>query len=108
MHDDDDEEEQNLAPKFLYTSSDLEVMEGSQVRINCRVSGRPAPDVRWQLNGQPLSQDDRHKVVVNESGFHTMLIANTKMTDAGLIRCVAKNRSGVAEFEVGERLTTRR
>ena len=26
-----DEEEQNLAPKFLFTSADLEVTEGSQV-----------------------------------------------------------------------------
>jgi hypothetical protein len=75
----------------------------SQVRINCRVTGRPAPEVNWFLKSGHLVQDDRHKMVINESGFHTLVIADTRMGDAGVIRCVAKNRSGVAEFQVEKR-----
>ena len=44
------------------------------------------------------------KMVVNESGFHTMLLSDARMSDAGAIRCVAKNRSGVAEFQVKKKM----
>ena len=70
------------------------------MRVNCRVAGRPAPDVNWHVNGSRAVQDARHKMVVNESGFHTMLVSDARMSDAGAVRCVAKNRSGVAEFQV--------
>ena len=41
-----DPEDQALAPRFSHTSSaDLEVFEGDQLRVNCRVSGRPPPGV---------------------------------------------------------------
>ena len=71
-----------------------------QVRVNCRVAGRPAPDVNWHVNGWRAVHYARHKMVVNESGFHTMLVSDARMSDAGAVRCVAKNRSGVAEFQV--------
>ena len=75
----------------------------AQVRVNCRVAGRPAPDVSWHVNGTRAVQDARHKMVVNESGFHTMLVSDARLGDAGAVRCVAKNRSGVAEFQVRTR-----
>ena len=64
------------------------------------MAGRPAPDVNWHVNGSRAVQDARHKMVVNESGFHTILVSDARMSDAGAVRCVAKNRSGVAEFQV--------
>ena len=70
------------------------------VRINCKVSGRPQPDIQWYLNGQRLIQDDRHKVIVNEAGSHALLITKTVLTDSGSIACIASNRSGEAAFQV--------
>ena len=74
--------------------------EGDSARINCRVSGRPPPDIQWFLNGQRLIQDDRHKVIVNEVGSHALLITKTILSDNGSIACVASNRSGEAAFQV--------
>ena len=97
-----DEEDQSLAPRFLKTAiGQLEVTEGDSARINCRVSGRPPPDIQWYLNGQRLIQDDRHKVIVNEAGSHSLLITKTILSDTGSIACVATNRSGEAAFQVG-------
>ena len=95
-----DEEDSALAPKFIFTSTDLEVVEGSQVRINCRLTGRPAPEVKWFLNGQTRSSDARNRIMVNESGYNTLLILDTKLSDAGVVQCWAKNRSGEARFQV--------
>ena len=65
------------------------------------MSGRPPPDIQWYLNGQRLIQDDRHKVIVNEAGSHSLLITKTILSDTGSIACVATNRSGEAAFQVG-------
>ena len=72
------------------------------------MAGRPAPDVSWHVNGTRAAQDARHKMVVNESGFHTMLVSDARLGDAGAVRCVAKNRSGVAEFQVHTNADTTR
>ena len=74
--------------------------EGDPLRISCRVSGRPPPDIQWFLNGQRLVQDDRHKVIVNEAGCHALLLTKTVVSDTGSVACVAVNRSGEAAFQV--------
>ena len=95
-----DDDESALAPKFLTTSTDLSVLEGSQVRVNCRVNGRPAPEVRWFKDGREIASGARHRIVVNETGFHTLMVLDARMEDAGGIECVARNRSGEARFKV--------
>lgn len=95
-----DDEDSALAPKFIFTSTDLEVVEGSQVRVNCRLTGRPAPEVKWFLNGQPRCSDQRNRIMVNETGYNTLLILDTKLSDSGVVQCWAKNRSGEARFQV--------
>ena len=79
---------------------DLEVLEEDSVRIQCRVGGRPPPDIQWYLHGKRLIQDNRHKIIVNESGCHTLLINACQLSDTGPITCVARNRSGEAMAQV--------
>ena len=75
-------------------------MEGDQVRFTCRVTGRPAPEIVWYKGGQRVSQDSRHKVIVNEAGCYALLITGALPADSGPIGCVATNRSGEASFSV--------
>ena len=70
------------------------------MRIQCRVGGRPPPDIQWYLHGQRLVQDNRHKIIVNESGCHTLLITSCQLSDTGPITCLARNRSGEAMAQV--------
>ena len=96
-----DAEDQALAPRFVHTSAaELEVTEGDQLRINCRVNGRPPPDIYWYMNGQRLVQDDRHRIIVNEQGYHALLITSAALTDNGIISCLARNSRGEAAFQV--------
>ncbi len=74
--------------------------EGDAVRVNCRVRGRPEPQVSWFLRGDRVRPGERVKVVVNEAGCHTLLITRAEMGDQGVIGCVAKNRSGEQRFQV--------
>ena len=58
------------------------------------------PSVQWYSNGHRLVQDSRHKIIVNESGCHTLLISNAQLSDTGALTCVARNRSGEAIAQV--------
>ena len=99
-HQPPDPEDVALVPRFLSSLHDLDVLEQDSIRINCRVSGRPPPDIQWYSNGQRLVQDQRHKIIVNESGCHTLLISNCQLSDTGSLTCVARNRSGEAIAQV--------
>lgn len=44
-----------LAPQFVRVPADQEVGEGKMVRFDCRVTGRPYPEVTWYLNGRQVS-----------------------------------------------------
>lgn len=81
-------------------SSTIEIEEGKLLRLDCRVSGRPVPDVTWFLNEQLISNDNTHKVLVNEQGSHSLMIMSVCRSDAGALTCVARNKSGEAKFKL--------
>lgn len=83
-----------LAPTFVRTFQDRETSEGKMSRFDCRVTGRPYPEVLWYINGEQVRDDATHKILVNESGNHSLMIINVSRRDAGVVSCVARNKSG--------------
>lgn len=63
-------------------------------RFDCRVTGRPYPEVTWYINGQQVANDMTHKILVNESGNNSLMITNVNRADAGVVTCVARNKAG--------------
>lgn len=51
-----------MVPKFVAVPSEAFIKEGQMVRLDCRVSGRPYPDVVWYRNGAEVTDDWTHKV----------------------------------------------
>lgn len=82
-----------LAPSFVRVPADTDVSEGKMVRFDCRVTGRPYPDVTWYLNGEQIHDDYTHKILVNESGNHALMITNAQLTDSGVIQVIASINS---------------
>ncbi|PSN37209.1 Titin, partial [Blattella germanica] len=88
-----------LAPNFVRVCADRDASEGKMTRFDCRVTGRPYPEVYWFINGRQVSDDATHKVLVNESGNHALMITNVSRSDAGVISCIARNKSGETSFQ---------
>ncbi|OXB76221.1 UNVERIFIED_CONTAM: hypothetical protein H355_016799 [Colinus virginianus] len=65
-----------------------------------QVSGLPTPDVMWYQNGRMVHQDQFHKMIVSEKGFHSFIFEAVKSSDAGTYECVAVNRAGESSFAV--------
>lgn len=89
-----------LAPNFVRVCGDRDVTEGKMTRFDVRVTGKPYPEVSWYINGYQIKDDATHKILVNESGDHALMITNVSQADAGKITCVARSKSGETSFQV--------
>ncbi|XP_054275488.1 titin isoform X3 [Macrosteles quadrilineatus] len=88
-----------LAPNFVRVCNDRDVTEGKMTRFDCRVTGRPYPEVAWFINGRQVADDATHKILVNESGNHALMITNVSRFDHGVVQCVARNKAGETSFQ---------
>lgn len=88
------EQAKALAPAFIRGFNDRDVTEGKMTKFECRITGRPYPEVFWFINDRQVQDDATHKILVNESGNHSLMITQVNRYDAGVITCVARNKAG--------------
>ncbi|XP_021094141.1 myotilin isoform X2 [Heterocephalus glaber] len=100
VNDQDAIQEKFYPPRFIQVPENMSIEEGRFCRMDFKVSGLPAPDVSWYLNGRPVQSDELHKMIVSEKGFHSLIFEVVRASDAGAYVCVAKNRAGEATFTV--------
>ncbi|XP_014803729.1 myotilin isoform X5 [Numenius arquata] len=93
-------QEKFFQPRFTQVPEDIIIEEGRFFRLDFKVSGLPTPDVMWYQNGRMVHQDQFHKMIVSEKGFHSFIFEAVKSSDAGTYECVAVNRAGEASFTV--------
>ncbi|KAG8507411.1 Myopalladin [Galemys pyrenaicus] len=93
-------QERFFRPHFLQAPGDMVAHEGRLCRLDCKVSGLPPPELTWLLNGQPVLPDASHKMLIRETGVHSLLIDPLTQRDAGTYTCVATNKTGQNSFSL--------
>ncbi|XP_042552408.1 myopalladin [Dipodomys spectabilis] len=93
-------QERFFRPHFLQAPGDMVAHEGCLCRLDCKVSGLPPPELTWLLNGQPVLPDASHKMLVRETGVHSLLIDPLTQRDAGTYTCLATNKTGQNSFSL--------
>ncbi|NXE64414.1 MYPN protein, partial [Calcarius ornatus] len=93
-------QERFFRPYFLQAPGDMVAHEGRLCRLDCKVSGLPTPELTWLLNGKAVLPDSRHKMLVRETGVHSLLIDPLSQSDAGTYTCLATNRTGQNSFSL--------
>ncbi|XP_009072874.1 PREDICTED: myopalladin, partial [Acanthisitta chloris] len=93
-------QERFFRPYFLQAPGDMVAHEGRLCRLDCKVSGLPTPDLMWLLNGKPVLPDGTHKILVRETGVHSLLIDPLSQNDAGTYTCLATNKTGQNSFSL--------
>ncbi|XP_011358588.1 palladin [Pteropus vampyrus] len=82
------------APRFIQKLRSQEVAEGSQVYLECRVTGNPTPRIRWFCEGRELHNTPDIQIRSEGGDLHTLIIAEAFEDDTGRYTCLATNPSG--------------
>ncbi|BHF76504.1 negative regulator of glucose-controlled proteins [Sparganum proliferum] len=87
-----------LQMRPLYHAEKLNVMEGNELMLNCRVKGRPTPLISWYVNStRQLGLWDASTgrgVIHTHRRSSKLHISNIKLTDTGNYSCLAENVNG--------------
>ncbi|XP_075678853.1 obscurin isoform X3 [Dermatophagoides pteronyssinus] len=80
---------------------DVQIEEGDDLKLFCKVDGEPMPAVRWIKDEQPLekSRDDRLTLSSNKDGSAQLVIEKVQKSDSGKFIVEAENAKGIARTE---------
>ncbi|CAJ0933626.1 unnamed protein product, partial [Mesorhabditis belari] len=79
----------------------MSVLEGGRVEIGCPVSGLPAPEINWIVEGRIMSRESSEfqGVRLSEDG-QTLIIDSATADHTGQYHCVAQNKAGSLDVDV--------
>ncbi|KAL1432471.1 hypothetical protein MTO96_013227 [Rhipicephalus appendiculatus] len=87
------------APTIAASLSDVEVNEGASAMLELKVKGYPRPKVTWKHEGKVIEAGGRYRFLFEDEESMTLVIKNTKKSDAGTYSVVAENESGTANTD---------
>lgn len=85
-------------PEFTKVLENTEITDGSPVRLEVRVQGKPTPLVEW-LKGTKLLKSGPRFETQTTGNTHTFIITHCRDDDGGIYTCKAKNKFGTASCE---------
>jgi hypothetical protein len=84
-------------PKFIIELDNVSVRLGETIELECKVTGKPMPQVKFAKDGNPLRDDMRYEWDNNPAaGTYKLKIRNATLSDEGTWRAIASNPSGSA------------
>ncbi|XP_004682444.1 PREDICTED: palladin [Condylura cristata] len=88
--------EAHKPPVFLEKLQNTGVADGYPVRLECRVSGVPPPQIFWKKENESLTHNtDRVSMHQDNYGYICLLIQGATKDDAGWYTVSAKNEAGI-------------
>ncbi|KAK5870417.1 hypothetical protein PBY51_025052 [Eleginops maclovinus] len=88
--------EMHKAPSFVEKLQNTSVADGHPVRMECRVSGVPAPQIFWKRENESFTHNtDRISMHQDNCGYLCMIIQPAMKEDAGWYTVSAKNEAGI-------------
>uniref|UniRef100_A0A673LQC2 Myosin light chain kinase, smooth muscle n=1 Tax=Sinocyclocheilus rhinocerous TaxID=307959 RepID=A0A673LQC2_9TELE len=90
------EEKTLMKPTFSNVIKDVEVVEGSAARFDCRIEGYPDPEVVWYKDDQPIKETRHFQIDYDEDGNCSLVISEVSGDDDAKYTCKAMNSVGEA------------
>uniref|UniRef100_A0A8D2Q5V0 Myosin light chain kinase, smooth muscle n=2 Tax=Varanus komodoensis TaxID=61221 RepID=A0A8D2Q5V0_VARKO len=91
-----DEERSHVKPYFSKTIQDIEVVEGSAARFDCKIEGYPDPEVIWYKDDQSIKESRHFQIEYDEDGNCSLTISEVCGDDDAKYTCKAINCLGEA------------
>lgn len=81
-------------PKIIDGLKDCDIVEGSPIKLQVRITAYPSPDIKWCLNGNEIPPDDRFAKISHADGLYSLEIPKASISDSGEFSIVASNELG--------------
>ncbi|XP_051283364.1 striated muscle preferentially expressed protein kinase isoform X2 [Dicentrarchus labrax] len=89
------EVEKRTMPDFVKPLADVEVIEGKEVVLKCKVAGLPYPTIGWYHNGKPIESSEERKMTQYRD-VHSLVIRSACHAHGGVYKAVISNKVGKA------------
>ena len=90
-----------IPPLFIEPLKDVQVKEDHPATLNCRVTGKPDPEITWYKDDSIIEADDRHEIKLDFDNLCVLMILKTNLDDEGTYKCEAKNECGLDSTSAG-------
>uniref|UniRef100_A0A4W5NXE3 Myosin light chain kinase, smooth muscle n=1 Tax=Hucho hucho TaxID=62062 RepID=A0A4W5NXE3_9TELE len=90
------EEKTQVKPTFSSVIKDVEVVEGSAARFDCKIEGYPDPEVVWYKDEQPIKETRHFQIDYDEEGNCSLVISEVNGDDDAKYTVKAVNSLGEA------------
>ncbi|XP_017325060.1 myosin light chain kinase, smooth muscle isoform X1 [Ictalurus punctatus] len=90
------EQRSPMKPSFSSVIKDVEVVEGSAARFDCKIEGYPDPEVVWYKDDQPIKETRHFQIDYDEEGNCSLIISEVSGDDDAKYTCKAVNNLGEA------------
>uniref|UniRef100_A0A8C8MI39 Myosin light chain kinase, smooth muscle n=1 Tax=Oncorhynchus tshawytscha TaxID=74940 RepID=A0A8C8MI39_ONCTS len=90
------EEGTQVKPTFSSMIKDVEVVEGSAARFDCKIEGYPDPEVVWYKDEQPIKETRHYQIDYDEEGNCSLVISEVNGDDDAKYTVKAVNSLGEA------------
>nr|XP_057907999.1 striated muscle preferentially expressed protein kinase isoform X2 [Doryrhamphus excisus] len=89
------EVERRTMPDFVKPLADLEVIEGKEAMLHCKVTGLPYPTITWYHNGKRIESSEERKMTQYRD-VHSLVMQSVCHADGGVYKAVIANKLGKA------------
>ncbi|XP_055369100.1 striated muscle preferentially expressed protein kinase isoform X2 [Betta splendens] len=89
------EVEKRTMPDFVKPLADVEVVEGKEAVLKCKVSGLPYPTIAWYHNGKRMESSEERKMTQYRD-VHSLLVRSACHAHGGVYKAVISNKVGKA------------
>ncbi|XP_067373028.1 myosin light chain kinase, smooth muscle isoform X2 [Channa argus] len=90
------EQKTECKPSFSVVIKDVEVVEGSAARFDCKIEGYPDPEVVWYKDDQPIKETRHFQIDYDEDGNCSLVISEVSGDDDAKYTVKAVNSLGEA------------
>ncbi len=85
------------APVFITELVTTSVVEGEMAQLECRVTAKPSPEIRWLADGKEIKESSKYTIEKKADGTQILTVKSATETQTGSYKCIAKNVLGSAE-----------
>uniref|UniRef100_A0A673MA86 OBSCN n=1 Tax=Sinocyclocheilus rhinocerous TaxID=307959 RepID=A0A673MA86_9TELE len=84
------------SPDFDTVLTDCTAELGQTVKLACKITGAPKPQVTWYKDGRAVEADPHHIIIEDPDGSCTLILDNMTADDSGQYMCFATSSAGNA------------